>query len=126
VIEESDPSYSLYLPTGVAWLGCSELAGHGCRRFSASPNPGTRVFPVQLVEAGAQATLFGILATAGWQFPGTAGSIFWLYLSMYSLVRFALDFCRTASARPRYWRLSEAQLICVGVLAVSLAVLVHL
>jgi phosphatidylglycerol---prolipoprotein diacylglyceryl transferase len=103
-----------------------ESTSHGCRRFSASPDPGTRVFPIQLVEAAVQTALFGVLAAMVWQFPATAGSIFWLYLSMYSLVRFALDFCRTASARPRYWRLSEAQLICVGVLAVSLAVLVHL
>jgi prolipoprotein diacylglyceryltransferase len=93
---------------------------------SASPNPGTRVFPIQLVEVAAQATLFGILALMLWRFPGTAGSIFWLYLSMYAVVRFVLDFYRTTCARPRYWRLSEAQLVCVGVQAVSLAVLVSL
>jgi phosphatidylglycerol---prolipoprotein diacylglyceryl transferase len=103
-----------------------ESTGHGWRRYSASPNPGTRVFPIQLVEAAAQATLFGILALMLWRFPGTAGSIFWLYLSMYAVVRFVLDFYRTTSARPRYWRLSEAQLVCVGVQAVSLAVLVSL
>ncbi len=103
-----------------------ESTGQGCRRYSASPNPGTRVFPIQLLEAAAQATLFGILATVLWQFPSTAGSIFWLYLSMYGMVRFVLDFYRTTSARPRYWRLSEAQLVCVGVQAVSLAVLVRL
>jgi phosphatidylglycerol:prolipoprotein diacylglycerol transferase len=103
-----------------------EANDHGCRRYSASPNPGTRVFPIQLVEAAAQATLFGILAIILWRFPGTAGSIFWLYLSMYAVVRFVLDFYRITSARPRYWRLSEAQLVCVGVQAVSLAVLVSL
>jgi phosphatidylglycerol---prolipoprotein diacylglyceryl transferase len=53
-----------------------ESTGHGCRRYSTSPNPGTRVFPIQLVEAAAQATLFGILARMVWQFPSTAGSIF--------------------------------------------------
>jgi phosphatidylglycerol:prolipoprotein diacylglycerol transferase len=103
-----------------------EANDHGCRRYSASPDPGTRVFPIQLVEAAAQATLFGILAITLWRFPGTAGSIFWLYLSMYAVVRFVLDFYRTTSARPRYWRLSEAQLVCVGVQAVSLAVLVSM
>jgi phosphatidylglycerol:prolipoprotein diacylglycerol transferase len=103
-----------------------ESTGHGCRRYSASPDPGTRVFPIQLVEAAAQATLFGIFAMMVWQFPSTAGSIFWLYLSMYAVVRFVLDFYRTTSARPRYWRLSEAQLVCVGVQAMSLAVLVRL
>jgi phosphatidylglycerol---prolipoprotein diacylglyceryl transferase len=103
-----------------------ESTSHGCRRFSPSPDPGSRVFPIQLVEAAAQAALFGILATMVWQFPITAGSIFWLYLSIYAGVRFILDFYRTTSARPRYWRLSEAQLICVGILAVSLTVLVRL
>jgi phosphatidylglycerol---prolipoprotein diacylglyceryl transferase len=103
-----------------------ESTGHRCRRYSTSPDPGIRVFPIQLVEAAAQATLFGILARTVWQFPSTAGSIFWLYLSMYAVARFVLDFYRTTSARPRYWRLSEAQLICVGVQAVSLAVLVCL
>jgi phosphatidylglycerol:prolipoprotein diacylglycerol transferase len=111
-------------PNGVLYpRAIFESAGQGCRRFSASPNPGTRVFPVQLVEAGAQATLFAILATTVWQFPGTAGSIFWMYLSMYAVVRFILDFYRSTSARPRHWGFSEAQLVCVGVQAVSLTVL---
>jgi phosphatidylglycerol---prolipoprotein diacylglyceryl transferase len=114
-------------PSGVLYPRTTfESAGHGCRRFSASPNPGTRVFPVQLVEAGAQATLFAILATSVWQFPGTAGYIFWLYLSMYAVVRFILDFYRTTSARPRHYGFSEAQLVCVGVQAVSLTVLAYL
>ena len=111
-------------PSGVLYpRTIFESAGHGCRRFSASPNPGTRVFPVQLVEAGAQATLFAILATAVWQFPGTAGYIFWMYLSLYAVVRFILDFYRTTSARPRRYGFSEAQLVCVGVQAVSLTIL---
>ncbi len=100
-----------------------ESTNHGCRRYSPSPNPGTRVFPIQLVEAAAQAALFGMLVTLLWRFPGTAGSIFWLYLSMYAVVRFVLDFYRTTSARPRYWRFSEAQLVCVAIQTVSLGVL---
>jgi prolipoprotein diacylglyceryltransferase len=61
-----------------------------------------------------------------WQFPSAAGSIFWLYLSMYAVLPFVLDFYRTTSARPGYSHFSEAQLLCVGVQAVSLAVLVRL
>ncbi len=102
-----------------------EAANHGCRRYSPSPNPGSRVFPIQLVEAAAQATLFALLVTLLWQFPGTAGSIFWLYLSLYAAVRFVLDFYRTTSARPRYWRFSEAQLVCVAIQTVSLGVLLR-
>ena len=101
-----------------------DSSDHGCRRYSPSPNPGIRVFPIQLVEAGAQATLFGALAILVWQVPTMAWSVFWLYLSLYAIVRFVLDFYRTTSARPRYWRLSEAQVVCIGVQAVSLSVLV--
>jgi hypothetical protein len=42
---------------------------------------------------------------------------------MYAVVRFILDFYRTTSARPRHYGFSEAQLVCVGVQAVSLTVL---
>jgi phosphatidylglycerol:prolipoprotein diacylglycerol transferase len=98
---------------------------HGCRRYAPSPNPGTRVFPIQLVEAVAQAVLFAILVALMWHVPNTAASIFWLYLSLYATVRFVLDFRRATSARPRYWRFSEAQLVCLGVQAVAIAVLVQ-
>ena len=67
-----------------------------------SPNPGVRVFPIQLVEAAAQGILFASLATLVWKHPGAASSIFRLYLSLYAIVRFVLDFYRTASSRPRY------------------------
>ena len=100
-----------------------ESTGHGCRRYSPSPNPGARVFPIQLVEASVQATLFLMLARLVWQLPSAATSIFWLYLSLYAIARFVLDFYRTTSARPRYWRLSEAQVVCAAVCAVSLTVL---
>ncbi len=98
---------------------------HGCRRYSPSPNPGTRVFPIQLVEAVAQAVLFAMLAALVWTAPNTAASIFWLYLSLYAIARFVLDFRRATSARPRYWRFSEAQLVCLGVQAVTIVVLVQ-
>lgn len=101
-----------------------ESIGHGCRRFSPSPNPGIRVFPIQLVESAAQATLFATLMIVVWQIPGAAWAIFWVYLSLYATVRFVLDFYRTTSARPRYGCFSEAQLACIAVQAVSLTVLV--
>ena len=102
-----------------------EATGHGCRRYSPSPDPASRVFPIQLVEAAAQATLFATLATLLWHVPGTARSVFWLYLSLYSIVRFVLDFYRTTSARPRYGLFSEAQLVCVAVQVVVVAVLLQ-
>lgn len=102
-----------------------ESTGHGCRRYSPSPDPAIRVFPVQLVEAAAQAMLFATLVTLLWHVPGTARSVFWLYLSLYSIVRFVLDFYRTTSARPRYGRFSEAQLVCAAVQVVVVGVLLQ-
>ncbi len=97
---------------------------HNCRKFSPSPNPGTRVFPIQLIESAAQAALFAALVIVVWQIPSAAWAIFWIYLSLYAIVRFVLDFYRTTSARPRYGRFSEAQLACIAVQAISLTVLV--
>ncbi len=102
-----------------------EQTCQGRRRFSPSPNPGVRVFPIQLVEAAIQATLFMILTTLLWRAPEMAGAIFWINLSVYAVVRFVLDFFRTTSARPRYWLFSEAQLVCITVQVVSLAILVQ-
>ena len=102
-----------------------ESACQGKRRFSPSPNPGVRVFPIQLVEAGFQGTIFVMLVTLLWHAPQMAGAIFWMNLSLYALIRFVLDFYRTTSARPRYWLFSEAQWVCIAVQLVSVTVLVH-
>ncbi len=102
-----------------------EAQDHDCRAYSPSPNPGVRVFPIQLVEAVGQATLFVTLAILVWQVPTAAGSVFFLYLSLYAVMRFVLDFFRTTSARPRYWRFSEAQLVCATIGTASVAALVH-
>ena len=110
---------------GVLYLASIfESTDHNCRKFSPSPNPGTRVFPIQLIESAAQAALFAALVIVVWQIPSAAWAIFWIYLSLYAIVRFVLDFYRTTSARPRYGRFSEAQLACIAVQAISLTVLV--
>ena len=96
----------------------------GCRRYSPSPNPKCRVFPIQLLEAAAQATLFATLAILIWMRRPMVDCIFWLYLSVYAIVRFLLDFFRTTSARPRRGPFSEAQCVCIGVCTISLTVLI--
>jgi phosphatidylglycerol:prolipoprotein diacylglycerol transferase len=101
-----------------------ESPNRGCRRYSPSRNPNCRVFPIQLFEAAAQATLFVLLVILIWMRGPMADSIFWLYLSLYAVFRFLLDFLRTASARPRRGPFSEAQCVCMGVFATSLTVLI--
>jgi phosphatidylglycerol---prolipoprotein diacylglyceryl transferase len=93
--------------------------GAGWRRYSPSPNPQGRVLPTQLVEAAAQLTLFAILALPVWREPASAQYVFPLYLFLYAIVRFVLDCFRTASARPRHGRFSEAQLVCAAVAALA-------
>jgi phosphatidylglycerol---prolipoprotein diacylglyceryl transferase len=94
---------------------------NGCRRFSPGPEPSHRVFPIQLLEATAQLALFTSLTLVLWEKPRSDRYIFVLYLALYATVRFGLDCYRTTSARPRYGRFSEAQLVCVAVLVFALA-----
>jgi phosphatidylglycerol---prolipoprotein diacylglyceryl transferase len=101
-----------------------ESSDGGCRRYSSSPNPNGRVFPIQLLEAGAQAALFVSLSVLLWDRPPSVEYIIWLYLSSYAIVRFILDRFRTTSARPRCGRFSEAQCICIAVFAISLTFLI--
>jgi phosphatidylglycerol---prolipoprotein diacylglyceryl transferase len=101
-----------------------ESSEGGCRRYSPSPNPNGRVFPIQLLEAGAQAALFVSLSILLWDRPPSVEYIIWLYLSSYAIVRFILDRFRTTSARPRCGRFSEAQCICIAVFAISLTFLI--
>jgi phosphatidylglycerol---prolipoprotein diacylglyceryl transferase len=96
----------------------------GCRRYSPSPNPNGRVFPIQLLEATAQAMLFAILTTFTWMRRPMVDYTLWLYLSLYAMVRFLLDFFRTTSARPRRGPFSEAQCVCMGVSAISVTFLI--
>lgn len=103
---------SIFVPTSV-----------GYRRYAPSPDPGVRVFPIQLVEAAVQGILFASLAALVWRHPSAASSVFWLYLALYAIIRFGLDFYRSTSARPRCGRFSHAQLACLVVLTVALTVL---
>jgi phosphatidylglycerol:prolipoprotein diacylglycerol transferase len=94
---------------------------NGCRRFSPGPEPSHRVFPIQLAEATVQLALFTSLMLLLWKEPRSDRYVFVLYLALYATARFGLDCYRTTSARPRYGRFSEAQVVCAGVLILALA-----
>lgn len=89
------------------------------RRYSPSPDPRQRVFPIQLAKSGAQLSLFVVLTFLLWERPQADRYIFPLYLILYAITRLGLDCYRVTSARPRYGRFSEAQLVCVCVLAAA-------
>lgn len=96
----------------------------GFQRFSPGTNPGTRVFPCQLVEMAGQFLLAGGLFAA--LLAGTAPrfALLVVYLCGYSVLRFLNDFTRQYTHRPTYGPLTEGQLISLVVLAVGVPFLV--
>jgi phosphatidylglycerol---prolipoprotein diacylglyceryl transferase len=117
-----EPSqYGVLYPKSIFTLECN-----GWRRYSPSPDPRQRVFPIQLVESGAQLFLFAVLTFLLWERPEADRYIFPLYLMLYAITRLGLDFYRVTSARPRYGRFSEAQLVCVCVLAAACLYLAYI
>jgi phosphatidylglycerol:prolipoprotein diacylglycerol transferase len=100
-----------------------ETAKGGCRKYSPGQNPKGRVFPIQLVEAAAQGTLFITLFVLIWIHPHLIKCTFCLYLTLYAAVRFILDFFRLASARPRLGPFSEAQCVCIIVFGLGFSLL---
>jgi prolipoprotein diacylglyceryl transferase len=109
------------LPKSIFALKCN-----GWRRYSPSPDPRQRVFPIQLVESGAQLSLFAVLTFLLWERPQADRYIFPLYLALYAITRLGLDCYRVTSARPRYGRFTEAQLVCVCVLAAACLYLAYM
>ena len=82
---------------------------------------------MQLFEAGINALLFSALLVWALVGPtGTEGRALPAYLVGYGVWRFASDFWRDVSARPRRAGLSEAQWMAMIVVALSAAVLLGL
>lgn len=96
----------------------------GCRSYQPGPDPGVRVFPVQLVESFGNVLLFGAIAFWAFNQAEPSGLALLFYLLGYSVLRFVLDFFRRTSARPRIGYFSEAQVFCVAVALASLALLI--
>lgn len=97
-----------------------------CRTYRAGINPQARVFPVQLVEAAANAALFGLLLWRLAITPVFDGRTLWLYLIGYGVSRFVTDFFRRSSVRPRIGLFSEAQCVAVGMVIVSVSLILVL
>lgn len=97
----------------------------GLRNFSPGVDPGTRVLPTQLLESLFNVAVFLIffrwLLIAG---TAPAGMLFPLYIALYSVMRFGLDFFRVASSRPRVGPFSEAQVFAAALAVAAVLVLV--
>ena len=120
----------LALAHGIGRIGCL-LAGDGDWGYEttmpwgmAFPNaiagwdypPGVYVHPAPIYETLAYTAVFGILWTMRLR-PHADGSLFWWYLVLASVARFAIEFVRL---NPRIFvGLTEAQLIALALMAIG-------
>jgi phosphatidylglycerol---prolipoprotein diacylglyceryl transferase len=109
-------------PTSVPWA----ITFHD--PFAAS-NVGTPLnvplHPTQLYEAGAEAVILGILLTTERRGRPYAGRTFWLYILLYAISRFIIEFYR-GDERGSVGLLSTSQFISVILAPLAVAMLVYL
>lgn len=81
---------------------------------------GVRLFPVQWLESA----LLAVIAIVTAALIGRTGAAFAFYASAYAAVRFGLEYLR-GDARRHFLSLSEAQWICLAMLASGLAIVIR-
>ena len=111
------------LPWGVKFpLGCGAGRYIGelsfAAFFSGQPDVIIRLHPVQLYAAAANLVIFALLLVA-WRRRAFDGQIFWGYLLLYAVYRFAIEFLR-ADNQPLALGLTTAQIMSVTLFACSL------
>ncbi len=84
---------------------------------------GIPLHPTQLYEAGAELLILGVLLLAERRWKGAAGRTFWLYLLLYAVTRFAIEFFR-GDPRGSVGMFSTSQFISLLLGPLSLAMLV--
>lgn len=82
---------------------------------------GVAVLPTQLYEIGFLLVLFGILMWLRGKLKPD-GSLFMVYLGLYSLWRLGIDFIRDGT--PFLFNLHQAQVIAIGVLLITVPLLI--
>ena len=114
---------------GCLLAGCCygmEYDGFGAITFHNSllaPN-GVPLFPMQIVESICNLIIFIILLVTYKRFLGTYKTV-GLYLVLYSIVRFVLEFFRGDLIRGIYFSLSTSQWISIVLFIVGLGLLGH-
>lgn len=96
------------------------------RRFLPAPDPGRRVFPLQLLEAGFEFTVFLFLSTRLALHPTLRGDSLPMYLITYAVFRFGAEFYRGDDWRKYHGPLSEAQWLSVLALLTGSMILIGL
>ena len=114
---------------GCLCAGCCygmQYDGFGAIVFHNSllaPN-GVPLFPMQIVEAICNFIIFIILLATYKKFIGTYKSV-GLYLILYSIVRFILEFFRGDLIRGIYFTLSTSQWISIVLFIVGIAIFIY-
>lgn len=131
-VHELEPAIAPYLPLGhaIGRIGCA-MAGccYGMRYdgFGAIYYPntlfdfpqGVGFFPVQLVEAFFLVVISAVLVHYAKK-PREKYSILFMYLGLYSILRFFTEFVRGDAIRGIYFTISTSQWISIGLLAVCI------
>ena len=95
-----------------SWPFLDHLSRHLVTQADSHSLP---VYPVQLVEAGANLVLCCVLV-AYWRAKPREGSVALLYLAVYAIARFGLEFLRGDAARGIFAGLSLSQWLSLGAL----------
>lgn len=122
------PLFHAFGRIGCFCMGCCYgiVSVHGIRftQSQIAPN-GIPLIPVQLIEAAAELLIFVVLVCLLKKRPST-GQVFGLYLLLYGIVRFFLEFLRGDQYRGFLFALSISQIISlVGIAAGSLLLLLE-
>jgi phosphatidylglycerol:prolipoprotein diacylglycerol transferase len=109
-------------PTNVAW-------GITFHDLNATMNTGVpldlKLHPTQLYEAGAEALILAILLLTENRRKAFAGRTFWLYMLLYAISRFIIEFFR-GDPRGSVGPLSTSQFISLLLAPLAIAMLVYL
>ena len=85
----------------------------------------TPLFPIQLVESILLLITFGVLYTVTLKYPNKRGLPTILYISIYSVIRFVLEFFRGDKERGGIGFLSTSQIVSLLLLAGCISILVY-
>jgi phosphatidylglycerol:prolipoprotein diacylglycerol transferase len=92
--------------------------------FSGQADVAIRLHPVQLYAAAANLVIFAVLLIA-WRRRRFDGQIFWGYLILYAVYRFAIEFVR-GDNQPLVLHLTAAQIMSVTLFACALVAWLNL
>jgi len=94
------------------------------RRFTPGDDPGTRVFPIQLVDSAVNWGLFALLSSAALSGRWSPDTLLPRYLVLYGAFRFGAEFFRGERSHRAYGLLSRTQWLSLMIVTVCSALLV--